>query len=147
MFQKLHPWWCKQIPEYWLENPNLHRLITTGKLTTLDLTKRLYLIFLWAELSRRATIPIPNPLLYTVYIVGGWQGAHSYSALLKNNKETDCFRNRLLSLCWIVQNVITIWNIFGRINDECIWNWIVDRHWNVFLITWWPTNRKWRVVL
>ena len=88
-----------QLPAQWLANPNVHWLITPEKLPTPALPKRLSLIFIWAELSRRARIPIFNILLNTVCIVGGRQGTHSYLPLPKNYKEKVFFRSRLLSLC------------------------------------------------
>ena len=132
---------------YWLANPNVHRLLKTVHLSTPALPRRLSVIFLWEELSQRALIPILNTLLDIICIVGGRWGAHSYLALLKNNRVTYLFWNRLLSLCWLFHNMMTNWNYFKRINDECVWTLIFDRHWHVFFLTWLPTNSKWRVVL
>ena len=92
-----------------LANPNLHRLLKPVKLPTPVLLKRISLIFLWEDFSQRDTIPIVNALLYKFYIFVVWWCAHSYLALLKNNKETDCFRNRLLYFCLLVHNVMTNW--------------------------------------
>ena len=89
----------EKLPDSWLDNPNVHRLLMPVQLPTPALPNRLSLIFIWAELSQRAPIPIANPLLDTVCIVGGQWGAHYYSTSLDNNKETYCFRIRLLSLC------------------------------------------------
>ena len=135
------------IPSIWLENPNVHRFLKQGHLATPALPKIIFLIFLWAELPRRDLIPIVNQLLYTLYIVEGRWGAHFYLYLPKNNKETDCFWNRLISLCWLVHNVMTNWKCFGRINDVCSLTWIVDRHLHVYYLNWWPTNSKRRVVM
>ena len=46
-------------------------IVVSGKITTPTLPKRLYLIFLLAELSQRAPTPIVNTLLNTVHIFGG----------------------------------------------------------------------------
>ena len=135
------------LPAYWLSNTDIHRLLNPGHLPTPALPQRLSLIFLWAEFSQRAPIPIFNPLQDTVYIVRGIWSAHSYLALPKNNKGTYWFWNKLISLCWLVQNVMTNWKCFGIINYGCSWTSIVDRHLHVFFITWRPTNSKWRVVL
>ena len=78
-----------------------------GQMSTPDIPKRLSIIFLWAEFSQRAPIPIVNILINTVYIVGGLWGTHSYSDSPKNKKETDYFRNGLLSLCLLVENMMT----------------------------------------
>ena len=83
---------------YWLANPNTHWLLTLGKFPIFALIKRLSLIFIWVEFFRKAPIPIFNPLLYTVCIVGGKWGAHSYSDSPKNNKETYFFWNRIIYL-------------------------------------------------
>ena len=87
------------LPVYWLYNPNVHRLLKPGHMPTPALPKRLSLIFLWEEFSQTDPIQIVNPLLDTVCIIGGRWCAHSYFYLPKNNKEADCFLNRLLSLC------------------------------------------------
>ena len=49
-------------------NKNLHRLLKPVHLPIPALPKRIYLILLWVELSRRAPTPIVNPLQYTVCI-------------------------------------------------------------------------------
>ena len=95
------------LPASWLDNRNVHRFLNLERLPTPALPKSISLIFLLAELSWRAPIPIVNPLLYTVCIFGGRWGEHSYLDTPKNNKETDWFWNRLLSLCWLVHNVMT----------------------------------------
>ena len=149
------------LPSIWLSNTNVNWLINLVHLPNPLLPTRLSLIILWAELSGSDPIPIVNPLLYTVCIVGGKLDAHSYLGLLKINKETDCFGVRLLSLCLLVYNMMTNWKYFGRINDEisyklkffgkindeCSWTWIVARHSHLFYLTWWATNIKLRVVL
>ena len=81
------------LPYYWLDNPNVHWLLTPEKLPTPALPKRLHLIF-----YHRVPIYIVNSLLNTVYIVGGQWGTHSYSSSPKHNNEADYFRNGLLSL-------------------------------------------------
>ena len=83
-----------QLPDCWLDNPNVHQLLNPGQLTTPALPKRFSVIFLWAELSQRAPISIINPPLKTVCIFGGRWDAHSYLDSPKNNKKTDNFRNR-----------------------------------------------------
>ena len=138
---------CSYLPAYWLSNPKLHQLLTLGKLPTSALPKRLHLIFLWEEFPRRVPIPIVNILLDTVCIFVWIWIAHSYLDLPKNNKEKDFFRNRLLSLFWLVYNMMKTWKFFGRINYECSLTYIVDRYWHVFFLTWWPTNIKWRMVM
>ena len=87
------------VPAYWLNNTNVHRLLNTGQLPTTALTKRVSIIFLWAEFSRRAPIPMFNPILNIFCIFRGRWDAYSYSASPKNNKRIDCFRNGILSLC------------------------------------------------
>ena len=54
--------------DYWLESPNVHRLLIPGQLTNPALTNMPYLIFLWTEISQRDPIPMVNPLLKIVYI-------------------------------------------------------------------------------
>ena len=83
-----------QIPAYQLVNPNIHRFLKPVKLPTPALPKRLSLILLLAKFSQRAPIPIVNPLLKNVRIFEGIQGAHSYSASLKNSNKIDKFSNR-----------------------------------------------------
>ena len=133
------------LPEYSLANPNVHQLLTPGQLPTPALPKRHSLIFLWEEFSQRDPTPIVNPLLNKIFIVGGKWGTHSYSTPPKNNRGTDSFWNRLLSLCWFVDNVMKIWQFFGKINDEYIWTCIVYRNWNVFYLTRWQkiANEGW----
>ena len=82
----------------WLANPNVHRLLMTGKLLTPALTKRLSLIIIWSEFSQRAPIPIVNRILKMVYNFGGRWVAKYYSASPKYNKTTNNFRNRLPTL-------------------------------------------------
>ena len=77
------------LPDSWLDNPNVHLLLNLGHLSTPALTKMIYLIFLWAEFFRRGPIPVVNPSLYKVCLVGGRWGAHSNLVLPKNKKETD----------------------------------------------------------
>ena len=52
----------------------------------------------------------------------------------------------ILSLCWLVNNVMTNWMFFFNIIDECSWTLIVGRHWYVLFLTCLPTNIKWRLV-
>ena len=79
-----------------LDNPNVHQLLNPVHLPTPDLPKRLSLIFLWAEFSRRAPISIVNTLLYTVCTIGGRWGAQYYLASPENNTKIDCFLDRIL---------------------------------------------------
>ena len=107
------------LPAYWLDNPHIQRFLNMWHLRTPELTERLSLIFLWYELPQRDPIPIVNPIPDTVYIFRGQWGAHSYLDSLKIYKGIDCFWNRLLSLWWLVHNVMKNWRYFGSINDDC----------------------------
>ena len=53
----------------------------------------------------------------------------------------------LLYFFWLVDNMMTNWMFFGEIIDECSLTLIVYRYWLVFILTWWPTKSKWRIVL
>ena len=76
-------------------NPNIQWFLMPGQLPTPVLIKRIYIIFLWTELSKRYPIPIVNLLLKTVCVFGVLWGAHSYPASPKYNNITNYFRNRL----------------------------------------------------
>ena len=56
------------LPACLLSNQNVHQLLKTVHLTTTALPKSISLIFLWERFSQRDTIPIVNPLQYTVCI-------------------------------------------------------------------------------
>ena len=89
------------LPACWLANPKVHRFLKPGQLPTPTLPKRSSIIFLWEEFSQRAPIPIFNPLLNTVRVFVGIWGAHSFQSSPKH---------------------------IGRIIDECIFTFIVDRY-------------------
>ena len=82
------------LPACCFSNPNLHRLLILGQLSTPVLPKGISLIFPWVEFSRRASISIVNLLVKTVSVFGGRWGAHSYSDSPKYNK----IKNNLLNL-------------------------------------------------
>ena len=88
-------------PDWWLANQNLHWLLKPGHLPTPALPKRLSLIFLWAELSRRDPILIVNPLQYTVCICWreiGFTLLFGFAIILHS-----LFQNRpplLVMTCW-----------------------------------------------
>ena len=79
-------------PAYQLANPNVHRLLTQVQLPTPALLKRIYLIFIWQELSQRAPILIFNPLLDIVYIVGGQWGVQYFCLCQKITSKHIAFR-------------------------------------------------------
>ena len=84
------------------------------------LPKRLSLIFLWAEFSRRDAIPIVYSILKTVCIFGRKWGAHSYSTSPKYNKITDKFRYRpplLVLTCLQCDDKLNV--DFEKIIDQC----------------------------
>ena len=81
------------LPSCWLDNQNVHWLLNLGQLSTHVFPKSLSLIFLWAEFSQRAPIPIVNPLLKSVRIFVGQWDAHSYLVSPKNNNKTENFLN------------------------------------------------------
>ena len=85
------------VSDCWLENKNVHWLLNPGHLPTPALHKRLSLIFLRRKFSHRSPIPIFNTIIYTVCIVGGRWGAHSYLALPEDY--TIDLKIGLLSLC------------------------------------------------
>ena len=107
-------------PDCLLANQNLHRLLKRGHLPTPALPKRLSLIFLWAELSRNAPIPIVKPLQYTVCIC--WRGMgftllFGFTVILHN-----LFQNQTSLL------VITCWQCDEKL--EVLWEhkWWVKLH-------------------
>ena len=60
-----------------------------------------------------------------------------------------------LTTWWKIESVLEAlnmsevknWKCFVRLNDDCIWTWIVDRHKYVLCLTWWPNNSKQRVFI
>ena len=120
-------------------------MLKPGHLPTPALTKRISLIFLWVELYRMDPTPIVNPLQYTVCIFWKEMGCtllFGFAVILHS-----WFQNRpplLVLTCWQCDDKL---NVFGRIINECSLTLIVYRYWHVFFITWWPTNRKWGVIL
>ena len=122
----------------WLVNPNINHLLMTGQL----------LFFLWENFSQRGPIPKFNPLLKTVCVFGGKWGAHSYSDALNYNKITNNFLNQiplLVLTCWKYDEKLNVG--FENIIDVRSFALIVDSHWHVLFLTYWPTNIKWRSVM
>ena len=108
------------IPACWLANPNIHWFLVPGQILTPALTKSLSLIFLWADFSWRAHIPVINPLLKTVCVFGGWWVAHSYSASPQYNNITNNFLDRiplLVLTCWQCDDKLNVG--FQKMIDEC----------------------------
>ena len=96
-------------------------------------------------MSWRSHITKVDPLLKNVCFLGGRWGVHSYLASPKYNKKTDNFWNwppLLVLTCWKFDNKLNI--VFWNIIDECSFALIVDRHWHVLFLTYWPKNSKWR---
>ena len=89
------------LPDCRLYNQKVHRFLNPLHLPTPALTKRLSLIFLWEEFSRRAPIPIVNPLQYTVCICWSEMGctlSFGFAAVLHYLSQN---RPSLLVLtCW-----------------------------------------------
>ena len=136
------------LPACWLANPILHQLIIPGQLPTTVLPNMLSLILPWADFSRRDPIPTINPLLKTFCVFGGRWGAHSYSDLIWYNRINNKFRNRIPLLVlnfWQCDDKLNVG--FERIIDESSFTFIVDSHWYVLFLTYWPTNIKWRSVM
>ena len=117
-------------PAYFLDNKNVYRLLKLGHLTTLALPKRLYIIFIWAELSQRDPITIVNTLQYTVCICWRAKGCTllcGFTLILNN-----WFQNRPRLL------VLTCWQRDDKL--EVFWDhkWWVKLHKKVFRMNeWW----------
>ena len=106
-----------------------------GELTIPVLPRRLSLIFLWTELSRRYPIPIVNTVLKKFLFLGGG-GVHTLICLhWKITRKQIFLLIYFLYLCWLVDNVMTNWIFFGKIIDECSLTLIFYRHWRVFFLS------------
>ena len=100
------------------------KLLSYFQLPTPVLTKRLSLIFLWAEFSWRAPIPIVKPLLKMVCGFGGLWGAHSYSASQKYNKIPNNFWDQLSLLvinCWQCDDKLNFGLKKRLMNEVLLW--------------------------
>ena len=88
-----------QLPACWLANPDVHRFLNPGQLTTPALPKRISVIFLWTEFFQRYHIPIFNPLLKKFVFFEG-DGAHTLICLhQKITRKEIIFLIGVLSLC------------------------------------------------
>ena len=82
----------------------------SGQLPTPEIPKRPYLIFLWADFYRRDTIHIVNPILKTVFVIGGQCGAQYYLYSPMYEKMTNKIQN------WLPLLVLTCWQYDGKLN-------------------------------
>ena len=79
----------------------------------------------------------------TVFIFGGRWVAHLYSDSPEYNKIADKFQNQpplLVLTCLKYDDKLNVG--LEKIIDECSFALIVDSHWHVLFLTYWPTNRK-----
>ena len=118
------------LPDRWLENKDVLRLLKPGHLPTPALPKRISLIFLLEEFYQRAPIPIVNTLQYKVCICWRTMGCtllFGFAAILHN-----LFQN------WPVLLVLTCWQRDEKL--EVFWEnkWWVKLHKKVFWKNiWW----------